>query len=85
MTKITKKKFRIIFQLQNLYNFLAQPNVLEYLDLSATDTFLENVNMHLSIMNLTEAQLFNDEILFLAIWSSFTWMFNTFGPIECIA
>lgn len=29
---------------QNLYNFLAQPNVLEYLDLSATDTFLENVS-----------------------------------------
>lgn len=45
MTKITKKKFRIIFQLQNLYNFLAQPNVLEYLDLSATDTFLENVSV----------------------------------------
>lgn len=31
--------------MQNLYNFLAQPNVLEYLDLSSTDTFLENVNI----------------------------------------
>ncbi|XP_055315932.1 F-actin-uncapping protein LRRC16A isoform X4 [Sitodiplosis mosellana] len=29
--------------INNLYNFLAQPNVLEYLDLSATDTFLENL------------------------------------------
>ncbi|XP_037922065.1 F-actin-uncapping protein LRRC16A isoform X10 [Hermetia illucens] len=27
----------------NLHNFLAQPNVLEYLDLSATDTTLENL------------------------------------------
>ncbi|XP_031620419.1 F-actin-uncapping protein LRRC16A isoform X2 [Contarinia nasturtii] len=29
--------------INNLYNFLAQPNVLEYLDLSSTDTFLENL------------------------------------------
>lgn len=33
----------VFFFFQNLHNFLAQPNVLEYLDLSATDTTLENV------------------------------------------
>lgn len=35
----------LIFILQNLYNFLAQPNVLEHLDISATDTTLENVSV----------------------------------------
>uniref|UniRef100_W4VRD5 Putative myosin-i-binding protein n=1 Tax=Corethrella appendiculata TaxID=1370023 RepID=W4VRD5_9DIPT len=29
--------------ISNLYNFLAQPNVLEYLDISKTDTTLENL------------------------------------------
>lgn len=29
--------------INNLYNFLAQPNVLEHLDISATDTQLENL------------------------------------------
>ena len=32
---------------QNLHNFLAQPNVLEYLDLSSTDITLENVSISL--------------------------------------
>lgn len=30
---------------QNLNNFLAQPNVLEYLDISSTDTTLESVSL----------------------------------------
>lgn len=28
---------------QNLYNFLAQPNAVSHLDISATDTMLESV------------------------------------------
>lgn len=36
---------RPVITLQNLYNFLAQPNVLEHLDISATDTTLENVSV----------------------------------------
>jgi hypothetical protein len=31
--------------LQNLNNFLAQPNALEYLDISSTDTTLESVSI----------------------------------------
>lgn len=34
----------MIFFLQNLNNFLAQPNALEYLDISSTDTTLESVS-----------------------------------------
>ncbi|KAJ6641624.1 F-actin-uncapping protein LRRC16A [Pseudolycoriella hygida] len=47
--------------INNLYNFLAQPNVLKHLDLSATDTFLENLfgallrgcSTHLSYLNVS--------------------------------
>lgn len=34
---------------QNLYNFLAQPNVLEHLDISNTDTALESVSNFLPL------------------------------------
>ncbi|XP_037044031.1 F-actin-uncapping protein LRRC16A isoform X5 [Bradysia coprophila] len=47
--------------INNLYNFLAQPNVLKHLDLSTTDTFLENLfgallrgcSTHLSYLNVS--------------------------------
>lgn len=41
----------LCFFFQNLYNFLAQPNVLEQLDISSTDTALESVRGRLSPLN----------------------------------
>ncbi|KAH8261641.1 hypothetical protein KR044_012753 [Drosophila immigrans] len=40
---ITKKYSNLLYLLQNLHNFLAQPNVLEHLDLASTDITLENL------------------------------------------
>lgn len=37
---------------QNLYNFLAQPNVISNLDISSTDTMLESVSILFLILNL---------------------------------
>lgn len=34
----------LLVSLQNLYNFLAQPNILEHLDVSNTETALESVS-----------------------------------------
>lgn len=47
-------KYSMLFIFQNLYNFLAQPNVLEHLDISMTDTLLENVSLGIYI-SLPEA------------------------------
>lgn len=37
-------KFKNCLLFQNLYNFLAQPNAVSHLDISATDTMLESVS-----------------------------------------
>lgn len=42
--EIINKFYFLQFFHQNLNNFLAQPNALEYLDISNTDTTLESVS-----------------------------------------
>lgn len=49
---------------QNLYNFLAQPNSLEYLDLSATDTFLENVSYFRNLIKSKIKIIMMNDVIF---------------------
>lgn len=49
--------------MQNLNNFLAQPNALEYLDISSTDTTLESVSLYYKCY-LHNFCYNNDEMMF---------------------
>lgn len=53
--------------MQNLHNFLAQPNVLEYLDLSSTDITLENVSIVVCLFKVIQI---NETFIFDCMISS---------------
>lgn len=59
------------YYLQNLNNFLAQPNALEYLDISSTDTTLESVSQctfnHIKIRSLMFDRLRSYSVRFLEV------------------
>jgi len=72
-----------IFQfLQNLHNFLAQPNVLEHLDLASTDITLENVSISISI---EVPVLIFGLYVFAVVWCSVARLRHAFGPPERVA
>lgn len=59
------------YYLQNLNNFLAQPNALEYLDISSTDTTLESVSQctfnYIKIRSLMFDRLRSYSVRFLEV------------------
>lgn len=70
--------------INNLYNFLAQPNVLENLNICNTDTPLESVSVILKIMLLHLPK--TSKYFFLtAFWSTAARMLNPPKSPQCVS
>jgi hypothetical protein len=64
--------------MQNLCNFLAQPNCIAHLDVSGTDATLEHVWI---LIYLNQLIL---KFLNLVVWSLAEGLHNAHDPLECV-